>query len=1059
MPQGTFSPAVPLATSNPNEPDATFGRGSVGESFDSADASALLEAQNERRCSGAALLEAQMEKVKDSLLVTERHAKQLEDQLQKLQSLMAANNLNKSSSPVDVSKRPSASYQPFQALGSHPSSLPLSAYPNGVAQAKADALLADSSFSARAPASLSLTTRSWTGVATALPIQTRRALAATSRSARRALASFQSQSTASSSSCPAPVGTAAFSSRAPSSTAAVAAAAVAGARAAALAAAAKADSQSNYHIYGEPSHGYEHTPTLTSAPSLSALPPRSATSPVPPATPSPTLVALAAGAAIPASTVVPAHTQLGTWEWPSELPVQQGQAQSQQTRPAQQQPQQQQQHQSQPPQHAAWQHQAVQPQEQPFCTPVPNHEITQSSLTSMPERLPQSLERNFQVHAGSDLGEGSVAIVRRIRDRRDDRELALKVVEKQPLLIRNMAAQVQREVRLQGSFKHPNVVRLHDFIEDATHIYMILELAGCGSLLGLMQRHHGGRLPEAPAGWLFQQVVEGVSYLHGQGCIHRDLKPDNILLGDGHVPKVCDFGWCADVSEGTPRRTMCGTMDYMAPEVINSEGHDLPVDLWSLGVMLYELMSGHTPFVCGISTGSNEEFFEKVQRVEYPFPPWFSNEACHLVHCLLQRQPEHRWITSKVLKHPWIINFYDAPKQANRPPAIEPGSTSPGTSPDQEIPDTPVVHTPVLVQTNGVSGAGNISGALAKKEIPIAGPLSPSTVTSSAAAAATLLGISKSLSRQDLSAMGVSPVQPRAVAVTSNGNGGSAAQARVVVPRQQSPQADHASFAPSTSTASGAQAQRPRRAGDGVGATPANLANASNISSQVGATAAVPRSAGRGFFSKNGRTFNTAHLALAVSTAASPGSGVVSSYAPVASQGYPDSPSGNGGRVVGQGVVGMQGSAFSTALVAPPRSPRQFSAAGYAAPTSARYAHASGATSRVATMQAVVSSDIGTSGIGLGGGCGTWPTLRDPTPAALRPVPVMSQGGNGAKLAGSVQHGAAAAKLGNLHLGSVAPGVAMLGTSGSGTPLPPLQFSSQASPRQALPTRGPGHEG
>lgn len=306
---------------------------------------------------------------------------------------------------------------------------------------------------------------------------------------------------------------------------------------------------------------------------------------------------------------------------------------------------------------------------------VQENHAESGSLTRMPAKLPPSLEQRFDLLDGSDLGEGSVAVVRRIQDKRDGQVLALKVMEKHPLLIRNMAQQVHREVKLQNTMRHPNVLRLFDFLEDDTHIYMLLELAGHGGLLGLMRRFSGGHLSEAVAGWLYAQIVEGVDYLHGQGCAHRDLKPDNILLGQSYCPKVSDFGWCVDMNEGSPRMTTCGTLDYMAPEVLLNEGHDMAVDLWSLGVMLYEMLSGHTPFMCTRSR-SSEEFIEKVNKVEYPFPPWFSNEACHLVHCLLQRQPSHRIITSRVLSHQWIGKFYTTPKQAGRPPLIEPPKAS-----------------------------------------------------------------------------------------------------------------------------------------------------------------------------------------------------------------------------------------------------------------------------------------------------------------------------------------------------------------------------------------------
>lgn len=295
-----------------------------------------------------------------------------------------------------------------------------------------------------------------------------------------------------------------------------------------------------------------------------------------------------------------------------------------------------------------------------------------TSLTRMPSRLPQSLERSFElVTDHNDLGEGSFAIVRRIRDKRNQRIFALKVMEKHPLLIRNMVQQVHREVKLQSACRHPNILRLFDFLEDDTHIYMLLEYAGMGGLADLMARSPGRRLTEVHGGWIFGQVVDGVAYLHSKGTIHRDLKPDNILFDEMFVAKVCDFGWCADLGEGSSRKTTCGTLDYMAPEVLMSESHGVGVDLWSLGILLYEMLCGHTPFAPGKARRNSEEFVNKVLAVEYPFPPWLSNEACHLVHCQLQRNASHRPQCTKMLQHAWLVKYYHQPKQQNRPPKMD----------------------------------------------------------------------------------------------------------------------------------------------------------------------------------------------------------------------------------------------------------------------------------------------------------------------------------------------------------------------------------------------------
>jgi len=645
--------------------------------------------------------------------------------------------------------------------------------------------------------------------------------------------------------------------------------------------------------------------------------------------------------------------------------------------------------------------------------------------------------------------------------------------------------------------KHPNVLRLFDFLEDDSHIYMLLELAGSGGFLDLLQRQPGGRLLEPAGGWIYAQVVEGLSYLHNKNCIHRDLKPDNILLGEAYCPKICDFGWCADLSEGSSRRTTCGTLDYMAPEVLLNEGHGLPVDLWSLGILLYEILSGHTPFLCTRSK-TGDEFLKRVVEVKYPFPPWFSNEACHLVHCLLQRQPSHRWQTPKVLSHPWLVEHYTTPKQAGRPPMID-------------VPSYPAQDGATTVSATTVCRELISNSPADLAVLPKAVALAPGPVIASVATA----GISKSLSHSELlgasaPTRGLHVQQPSSENAVPSGNTAGLrvtnTSALTATPQTLRGLAARRPTSPpvARATATSPSANNSAYSGLatwGAGFSPAALGpNSVPQVASLGASIATVAGTGNVPGSPNavsGRQFHGLHTGTsAVFT--DPGHG----YA-------------NAGEA-SVGIIGSQNIALAIGAngTAPPRSPRQPAALGVAAPSasiaqrssqisplgSSLTSTSASSTSGVATttnvgnymasisplsraplqsvpaIQALGSQSIVTATphasatasstapthvvlrrnlevtppsatSGPGGSIGAWPGLRDQTPAALRPsgAPTLrSHAATTSPTTASIAQSLCSASM------SSAPGVGFTSAvlhgaaSGTGTPLPP---PGQASPR------------
>jgi serine/threonine protein kinase len=154
-----------------------------------------------------------------------------------------------------------------------------------------------------------------------------------------------------------------------------------------------------------------------------------------------------------------------------------------------------------------------------------------------------------------------------------------------------MVEQLVREIKIQLFTSHPNVVRIFGFFDDLLHLYIVMECALDSRLSNLLAK---GALPEDEAASVFYQLCSAVGQMHASSIIHRDLKPENVMLHEG-VVKVCDFGW--SVYRGVNlRTTFCGTPLYLSPEILVGNGYDEGVDVWALGVILYEMVVGGSPF-------------------------------------------------------------------------------------------------------------------------------------------------------------------------------------------------------------------------------------------------------------------------------------------------------------------------------------------------------------------------------------------------------------------------------------------------------------------------------
>ncbi|XP_061487198.1 aurora kinase A isoform X2 [Rhineura floridana] len=276
-----------------------------------------------------------------------------------------------------------------------------------------------------------------------------------------------------------------------------------------------------------------------------------------------------------------------------------------------------------------------------------------SSSKSETKKKQWSLD-DFEI--GRPLGKGKFGNVYLAREKESKFILALKVLFKTQLEKAGVEHQLRREVEIQSHLRHPNILRLYGYFHDATRVYLILEHAPRGEVYKELQKL--SKFDEQRTATYMTELADALSYCHSKRVIHRDIKPENLLLGSNGELKIADFGWSVH-APSSRRSTLCGTLDYLPPEMIEGRTHDEKVDLWSLGVLCYEFLVGKPPF----EAQTNQETYRAISRVEYKFPHFVTEGARDLISKLLKHNPYHRLPLEEVLKHPWVaVNSTKPPR-------------------------------------------------------------------------------------------------------------------------------------------------------------------------------------------------------------------------------------------------------------------------------------------------------------------------------------------------------------------------------------------------------------
>jgi len=250
------------------------------------------------------------------------------------------------------------------------------------------------------------------------------------------------------------------------------------------------------------------------------------------------------------------------------------------------------------------------------------------------------------------LGTGSFGRVHLVQSKHNQRFYAVKVLKKAQVVKMKQVEHTNDERKMLQRCRHPFLITLWGTWQDSKNLYMVMDFIEGGELFSLLRKSQ--RFPNPVAKFYAAEVTLALDYLHSMNIIYRDLKPENLLLDrHGHI-KITDFGFAKEVPDIT--WTLCGTPDYLAPEVVSSKGYNKSVDWWSLGILIFEMLAGFTPFW---DSGSPLKIYENILKGRVKYPPYIHPDAQDLLSKLItadltKRLGNLHGGSKDVMQHQWF---------------------------------------------------------------------------------------------------------------------------------------------------------------------------------------------------------------------------------------------------------------------------------------------------------------------------------------------------------------------------------------------------------------------